>query len=122
MLIDHPRRSNKIETLAPLKLNGTEIKWLKKTNTLGVIVDKNLSWNEHFKSWKGNVASGLSALKKKFFHNLSCLRFTMRWLKVASDTEICLGHAANGTEQDFLNLWKARLKEGFHLSELKAWN
>ena len=64
MFIGHPRRINKIETLAPLKLNGTEIKRVRKTKSLGVIVDENLSWKEHFRSLKGKVTSGLSALKK----------------------------------------------------------
>ena len=66
MLIGHPRGINKIETLAPLKLNGTEIRGVKKTKSLGIIVDENLktSGREHFKSLKGKVASGLSALKK----------------------------------------------------------
>ena len=32
MLIGHPRRINKIETQAPLKLNVTEIKRVKKLN------------------------------------------------------------------------------------------
>ena len=64
MFIGHPCRINKIETLAPLKLDDTEIKGVRKTKSLGVIVDKNLSWKEHFKSLKDKVTSGLSALKK----------------------------------------------------------
>ena len=34
MFIDHPRRINKIETLAPLKLNGTETKRVRKSKSL----------------------------------------------------------------------------------------
>ena len=64
MFIGHPCRINKIETLAPLKINDTEIKRVRKTKSLGVIVDENLSWKEQFKSLKGKVTSGLSALKK----------------------------------------------------------
>ena len=64
IFIGHPCRINKIETLAPLKLNNTEIKRVRKTKSLGVIVDENLSWKEHFKSLKGKVTRGLSALKK----------------------------------------------------------
>ena len=63
MLIGHPRRINQFETLAPLKLNGTEIKQVEKPKSLGIIVDENLNWKENFKSLKGKVASGLSALK-----------------------------------------------------------
>ena len=40
MFIGHPRRINKIETLAPLKFNGTEIKRVGKTKLLRVIVDE----------------------------------------------------------------------------------
>ena len=64
LCLGHPRRINEIETLAPLKLNGTEIKRVRKTKSLGVIVDENLSWKEHFRFLKGKVTSGLSALKK----------------------------------------------------------
>ena len=64
MFIGHLCRINKIETLAPLKLNDTEIKRVGKTKSLGVVVDENLSWKEQFKSLKGKVTSGLSALKK----------------------------------------------------------
>ena len=35
MFIGHPCRINKIETLAPLKLNDTEIKKVRKTKSLG---------------------------------------------------------------------------------------
>ena len=95
MFIGHPRRINKIETLDPLKLNGTEIKRVRKTKSLGVIVDENISWKEHFKSLKSKVTNGLSALKnlKTFFHNLSYARFTMRLLKVTSGMEMLSGAA-----------------------------
>ena len=62
MFIGYPCRINKIETLAPLKLNGTEIKRVRKTKSLVVILDENLSWKDHFKPLKGKVTSGLSAL------------------------------------------------------------
>ena len=38
MLIGHPIRMNKIETIAPLKLNGTEINRVKKTKSLGIFI------------------------------------------------------------------------------------
>ena len=50
--------------MAPLKLHGTEIKRVKKTKSLEVIVDENLNWKDHFSSLKGKITSGLSALKK----------------------------------------------------------
>ena len=95
MFIGHPRRINKIETLAPLKLNSTEIKRIRKTKSLGIIVDENLSWKEHFKSLKGKVTGGLSALKnlKTFFRILSYVKFTMRLLKITSGMEMLSGAA-----------------------------
>ena len=62
MLIGHPRIINEIETLASLKLNGTETS--ENSKPLGIIVADNLNWKEHFKSLKGKAASGLSAFKK----------------------------------------------------------
>ena len=64
ILIGNPRRIKRVEALAPLKLNGTEIKRVKTVKSLGVIVDENLSWKENIKSVKGKVRSGLSSLKK----------------------------------------------------------
>ena len=48
MFIGHPRRINKIETLAPLKLNSTERR-VAKAKAREV---ENLSWKEQFKSLK----------------------------------------------------------------------
>ena len=64
IFIGNPCRITKIEILAAMTLNGTEIKRVRKTKSLGIIVDENLSWKKHFKSLKGQVTSGLSSLKK----------------------------------------------------------
>ena len=64
MLIDHPRKVNKLDVSEPLILNNSEIKRAKKTKSLGVIVDEGLNWEQHFKVVKGKVRGGLSSLKK----------------------------------------------------------
>ena len=45
-------------------LNGAEIKHVKETNSLGIIVDEGLNWNEQYKKVKGKVSGGLWSLKK----------------------------------------------------------
>ncbi len=43
--IGHLRRTEKLEILDTLLLKGTEIKWVKKSKSLGVTIDENLTWN-----------------------------------------------------------------------------
>ena len=64
MIIGHPRRTNKILSHEPLMLNGAEIKHVKETKSLGIIVDEGLNWNEQHKKVKGKVSGGLWSLKK----------------------------------------------------------
>ena len=45
-------------------LNGAEIKHVKETKSLGVIVDEGLNWNEQYRKVKGKVSGGLWSLKK----------------------------------------------------------
>ena len=45
-------------------LNGAEIKHVKETKSLGIIVDEGLNWNEQYKKLKGKVSGGLWSLKK----------------------------------------------------------
>ena len=44
MIIGHPRRTNKISSHEPLMLNGAEIKRVKETKSLGILVDEGLNW------------------------------------------------------------------------------
>ena len=64
MIIGHPRRTNKVEIHETLRLNGADIKRVKKTKSLGVIVHEGLNWEEQFKTIKGKVSGGLTSLKK----------------------------------------------------------
>jgi hypothetical protein len=40
--------------LAPVFLGDQMIKWVKKTKLLGMVIDENLSWNEHISELKLN--------------------------------------------------------------------
>ena len=62
MIIGHPRRTNKVEIHERMRLNGSDIKRVKKTKSLIVIVDKGLNWEEQFKTVKGKVHGGLTSL------------------------------------------------------------
>ena len=42
---------------------GSEIKRVKKTKSLGVIIDQGLNWEDQFKAIKAKVRGGLVSLK-----------------------------------------------------------
>ena len=64
MIIGHPRRTNKISSHEPLMLNGAEIKRVKETKSLGILVDEGLNWKEQYSKVKGKVSGELWSLKK----------------------------------------------------------
>ena len=73
MIIEHPRRANKVEVHETLKLNGSDIKQVKKTKSLGVVVDERIKWEIQFKTVLRKVHGGLASLKKikkTYSHNL----------------------------------------------------
>ena len=47
-----------------LELNGSEIKRVEKTKYLGIIIDKNLNWDEQFKRMRSKINTGLMSLKR----------------------------------------------------------
>ena len=63
MFIGHPNRTNKLTEQEELKLDGSEIKRVKKTKSLGIITDQELNWEEQFKAIKAKVRGGLASLK-----------------------------------------------------------
>ena len=63
MFMGHPNRTNKIAEREKLKLNGSEIKRVKKTKSLGVIIDQELNWEDLFKAIKVKVRGHLASLK-----------------------------------------------------------
>ena len=44
-------------------LNDSLIKRVPKTKSLGVTIDENLKWDEHFNTVKGKICGGLASLK-----------------------------------------------------------
>ena len=58
MFIGHPNRTNKIPEQEKLKLNGSEIKRVKKTKSLGVIIDQGLHWEDQYKSYQSESTRG----------------------------------------------------------------
>ena len=64
MIIGHPRRAKKVEVHETLKLNGSDIKQVKKTKSLRVVVDGRLNWEEQFQTVMRKVHGGLASLKK----------------------------------------------------------
>ena len=55
---------NTLNTSNPLTINGTDIKRVTKTKSLGIEVDENLSWDEQYKTLKSKIYRRLSLLKK----------------------------------------------------------
>ena len=64
MIKGHSRKLNTLNTTNPLTINGTDIKHVTKTKSLGIVVVENLSWEERYKIYEGKVYGGLSRLKK----------------------------------------------------------
>ena len=62
--LGHPNRILRLRTPALLKLNGAQIKRMKTTESLKVVVNKNLHWKEHFIYLHGNLATYLSTFRK----------------------------------------------------------
>ena len=50
-----------------IKLNGKSIKRVIKSNYLGLIIDKSLSWKQHIRSLKLKISSALMAMKQVDF-------------------------------------------------------
>ena len=71
MFIGHPNRTNRIAEQEPLRLNNSEIKRVKKTKSLGVIIDQGLNWEDQLKAVKAKIRGGLASLKslKTLFHS-----------------------------------------------------
>ena len=79
MIIGHSRKLNKLDISNSLTINGTDIKRVMKTKSLGVVVDESLSWHEQYKIVKGKIYGGLSSLTKlkNMIPKQSCVVSTM---------------------------------------------
>ena len=64
MIIGHSRKVNTLNISNALMLNDSAIRRVTKTKSLGVTVDENLKWGEHFNTVKSKICGGLASLKK----------------------------------------------------------
>ena len=64
MIIDHPRRRKRGESLPQSFINREKIKRVDKTKYLVEVVDETLGWEEQYESIMKKVAGGLAAMKK----------------------------------------------------------
>jgi len=53
MIISHSHKLNTLNTSNPLTINGTEIKLVTKTKSLGIVVYEDLSWDAQYETLKG---------------------------------------------------------------------
>ena len=64
MVMGHKRQTNSIHGPLEVKINGRQIKRVKKVKYQGVTVDENLTCNEQYKNLKGKIKNALSSLQK----------------------------------------------------------
>lgn len=64
MVISHPRKTNALHMPGRLEINYSDLNRALKAKSLGVIVDANLKWKEHYKVVKGKMCGGHSSLRK----------------------------------------------------------
>ena len=64
MIIGHSRKVNTLNISNALMLNDSAIRRVTKMKSLGVTVDENLKWGEHFNTVKSKICGGLASLKK----------------------------------------------------------
>ena len=64
LLIGSRQRLSGFHTTPLLTINGKQITQASSAKSLGVIIDENLSWEDHIQSISKKVASGIGALKR----------------------------------------------------------
>ena len=64
MVLGHPLKTKNLDLPEVLTLDGSESKKVGQAKSLGIIIDENLTWDEHFRRVKGKMSAGLSALKR----------------------------------------------------------
>ena len=64
MVIGLPLKAKNLDVLEVLTLDGSDIKKVGQAKSLGIIIDGNLIWDDHFRRLKGRTSAGLSALKR----------------------------------------------------------
>lgn len=74
-LISFHTRQNRNPLTLDIKLNNNPVEQLTETKFLGLIIDKNLSWDEHVKFITKKLSSGLYALRRmKHYCSLKTLK------------------------------------------------
>ena len=64
MLIGSGQRLNTIAASSSVLMNGTQVKQVATTKSLGITIDDKLSWNCHIEKLTKEIASGISAMKR----------------------------------------------------------
>ena len=64
LLIGSRQRLSGFHTTPLLTINGKQITQASSARSFGVIIDENLSWEDHIQSISKNVSSGINALKR----------------------------------------------------------
>ena len=64
MIVGSRPRLNKINNDLEIELGGNNIKRVKETKTLGVIVDDQLNWQTHLDSIVTKVSKGIGIIKR----------------------------------------------------------
>ena len=64
MVIGHSLKTKNLNIPQTLRLDGSDIKKVDQTKSLGIINDENLTWDEQDMRVKSKMSAGLSALKR----------------------------------------------------------
>ena len=64
MLIGSDQRLNTIAASPSILMNGTRVKQVASTKSLGITIDDKLSWNCHIEKLTKKIASGIGAMKR----------------------------------------------------------
>ena len=64
MVTGHLLKTKNLHLPEVLTLYGSNMKKVGQAKSLDIIIDENLTWDEHFRRLKGKMSAGLSALKR----------------------------------------------------------
>ena len=64
MMIGHSRKTNRTEEHETLRLDGSDIKRVTNTKSLGIIVDEGLNWERQYKTVHNKSRGGRQCLRR----------------------------------------------------------
>ena len=64
MLIGSRQKLNALTASPVLSINGTSVKQVSTSKSLGVLIDANLTWGSHIEKLAKKIASGIAAIKR----------------------------------------------------------